>query len=222
MEKPITWSFSALKDYKTCARKYHAEKILKLYPYTETEAIRYGKEMHKAFELYLLNGTPLNVSFARFLPMLDRVKAIPGVVLCEHEMGVKRDLSPCSFNDPKRWVRGIADVVVLDEEGGRAHVIDWKSGGAKYPDKGQLELMALMLFAHFPKVNVVKGALVFVSHNTLVKGAYKREDAPKLWQPWYDNVARLEVSHSTGTWHPNPNGLCRKWCPVEHCEFRGE
>lgn len=222
MEKPITWSFSALKSFRTCARKYHAESILKLYPHQETEATRYGTELHKAFELYLLNGTPVGPSFARFLPMLDRVKAIPGALLCEYEMGVKRDLSPCAFNDPDRWARGIADVVVVDQESGRAHIIDWKSGGAKYADKRQLELMALMLFSHFPKVNVVKGALAFVNHNALVKATYKREDAPTLWDWWYGDVARLEASHDANVWHPNPSGLCKKWCPVEHCEFRGE
>ena len=32
MTAPVTWSHSGLKDFEGCARRYHAVKVLKLYP----------------------------------------------------------------------------------------------------------------------------------------------------------------------------------------------
>ena len=37
MKKPA-WSHSSLKDFEGCQRRYHEVKVLKKYPFTETEA----------------------------------------------------------------------------------------------------------------------------------------------------------------------------------------
>ena len=51
------------------------------------------------------------------------------------------------------WWRGIADLVILDADNHIAWVVDYKTGkSARYADKGQLELMALATFKHFPVV----------------------------------------------------------------------
>jgi hypothetical protein len=215
----LTWSFSALKEYKTCARKYHANRVLKLYPAQETEATIYGKLVHTAAEEYIRDGKPLVGNMARFKKSLDALKSIPGRKLCELEMALKPDGTPCNFDDEGRWVRGIADLVILN--GDKAFVCDYKTGSAKYPDKSQLELMALMLFAHYPEVTEVKAALLFVHHNKLVPALYKRENEQKMWANWRSDVDTLQSSYDNDMWHPNPNGLCRKWCNVEYCEYRG-
>ena len=44
----VKWSHSALKDYEGCARRYHEVKVLKHYPFKDTQATLYGKEVHKA------------------------------------------------------------------------------------------------------------------------------------------------------------------------------
>lgn len=58
MTKPIAWSHTALKDYEGCPRRYHEVRVLKKYPFQETEATRYGNDLHKAIELYIQNQTP--------------------------------------------------------------------------------------------------------------------------------------------------------------------
>jgi hypothetical protein len=219
MSQPLTWSFSALKEYKTCARKYHASRVLKLYPMQDTDATRYGKEVHTAAELYVRDGTPIPKGLEFLTPILDALIAIPGEKLCELEMALKPDCSPCDFHDEARWVRGIADLVIIN--GDKARVCDYKSGSARYPDKTQLELMSLMIFAHYPEVQSVKGALLFVHHDVVIKGMYKRADSDKMWAKWRTDVAMIEASMEGDRWPPNPSGLCRKWCPVEHCEHRG-
>ena len=66
------WSFSSLKLFETCPRKYQAEKVTKEVPYTETEATVYGTELHKASEDFIRDGTPIPERFAFVRPYLDR------------------------------------------------------------------------------------------------------------------------------------------------------
>ena len=59
MNKQVAWSHSALNTFTTCPKKYWHEKIKKDVPFTESDASRYGKEVHKAFEDYIGKGTKL-------------------------------------------------------------------------------------------------------------------------------------------------------------------
>lgn len=214
-----SWSFSALKTFETCPRKYHAEKVLKLYPFEETEQSRYGTEVHLAAEKYIQYGTPLPVGMEQFKPALDALNKIPGEKKVELKMALTVDRQVTDFRAKDAWVRGIADLVIID--GDKARVVDYKTGSAKYPDKKQLELMALMVFDHFPEVQTVKAALAFLLHDVVVKGEYTRDQSDELWEKWISRTDILEGSFEHDNWPPNPNGLCRKWCPVEHCEFNG-
>lgn len=215
----ITWSFSSLKEYKTCARKYHANRVLKLYPHQDTEATLYGKVVHKAFEDYIREGTPLPKDLEKHRPLMDVLVALPGTKLCEHEMALKSDCSPCAFDAEDRWVRGIADLVVLN--GPTAYCYDYKTGSDRYADLTQLELMALMLFAHYPEVEKVKGALLFTKTGVMKRAIYKRELSEKYWARWRGDLTMLESSYAADVWHPNPSGLCRKHCPCDFCEHHG-
>ena len=214
------WSFSAIKLFETCPRKYHAEKVLKLYPFQETEHTRYGTEVHKALEDYVLLGTPLAEGYQKFKRIVDVFVKMPGRKCCELQMAVNKDKVPVPFLSKDVWVRGIADLVVVKEN--KAFVVDYKTGSAKYPDKKQLELMALLVFKHFPDITHVKAALVFLLHNVVVKAEYKRDDEDKLWEKWEEKSTLLSAAFEHNNWPPKPNGLCRKWCPVAHCEFQGE
>jgi hypothetical protein len=49
--------------------------------------------------------------------------------------------------------------VILDDD--LAWVVDYKTGkSSKYADKGQLELMALSLFAKYPQIKTVRAGLL--------------------------------------------------------------
>jgi hypothetical protein len=216
--KTVTWSHSALKDFEGCPRRYHEVKVLNNFPFQETEATYYGKEFHTAAELYIRDGTPLPPQFAYSKDVLDALIAKPGRKLCEHEMGVTVDLRPCDFNDKDAWVRGIADLLIIDDENLTARVVDYKTGNNKYPDRDQLKLMALMVFAHFPHIRKVTGALLFVVKNDLVKASYLRGEAEEYWWDYRERVARIEKAHETGVWNPKPTPLCG-WCVVKTCEY---
>jgi hypothetical protein len=60
-------------------------------------------------------------------------------------------------------------LLIVDDENLTAWVADWKTGNNKYPDRDQLVLMSLMVFAHFPHIRKVNSALLFIVKNDMVK-----------------------------------------------------
>lgn len=196
--------------------------MLKEYEEPETEAMLYGNMFHEAAELYIRDRVPLPKKFDYAKPLLDSLAAIPGDKLCEYKMGVTDDLEPCEFDSDDVWFRGISDLSIINKDKRKAHVFDYKTGkSAKYADSGQLELMALATFAHFPKVDRVKAALLFVVSDQIVEGYYKRDQVPELWAKWLQKFATFESAHEKDVWNPNPSGLCRRHCPVLSCPHNG-
>lgn len=218
MSTQVTWSHSALKDFEGCARRYHEVKVLKRYPFTDTKHTIYGKDVHKAIEDYGRDGKPLPPEFIMFQPVVDALLAKPGRKLFEHEMALTKDLRPCDFKDDNRWVRGIADLLIVDDDNLTARVVDWKTGNDKYPDRDQLTLMSLMVFAHFPHIRSVSSALFFIVKGSMVKHKMVREDAEAAWWDYRERVAKLEAAHEFDVWNPSQSPLCG-WCPVKECTF---
>ena len=218
MEEKITWSHSALKDYEGCARRYHEVKVLNRFPFQDTEQTRYGKDLHLAAELYVKEGTPIPEHFAFIKPVLDALLAKSGRKFAELEMALTEELNPVAFNSPNRWVRGIADLVIVIDDNYTARIVDYKTGNDKYPDRDQLILMSLMVFAHFPHIKHVKSALLFVVKNSMVTHEMGLEDIEPAWWQYRQRVAKLNASHAHDVWNPNRTPLCG-WCPVTNCEF---
>ena len=77
-EHKIRFSHSSLKDYEGCARRYHEVKVLRKYPFQETDATRYGTEVHAAIENYIKDGTPIPDMYSQFQPVVDAVLRKPG------------------------------------------------------------------------------------------------------------------------------------------------
>lgn len=217
------WSYSGLKQFKTCAKQYYEIRVAKnVQPPENTEATLYGKAYHTAAEEYIKSGEVIPEQFSFTKQHLDSLKSIPGTKYCEHKMGLTKDLTPCDFFDPQVWCRGVADLLIINEDTKTARVIDYKTGSAKYADTAQLELMALMVFKHFPKIKKVKGGLLFVVANEFKKEDYQEEKSHIYWRGWLTDVNRLETAHKTGVWNPTRSGLCKRFCPVLSCNHNGK
>jgi CRISPR/Cas system-associated exonuclease Cas4 (RecB family) len=182
------WSFSKIKAFEQCPKKFYHLKVAKD---------------------YAKGG-------------LDALIAKRGDKLCEYKMGLTASLEPCDFFADDVWFRGIADLVILDEEAETAWVVDYKTGkNARYADKGQLELMALATFKHFPKVKKVRGGLMFVVSNDLITDSYDLVSQGELWRKWLTDIANMESAFENDTWNANPSGLCRAHCVVLECPHNG-
>ena len=222
MNKAAPWSFSRIKAFEQCPKQFYHEKVLKQYPFVQTDAIIYGNEFHKACENYIGKNEPLPNKFLYVKEVLDNLNSRRGIKLCEKKLGVTANLEPCDFYSKDVWFRGIADLLIIDVVGNMAWVVDYKTGkSAKYADKGQLELMALSVFAHYPDIEKVNAGLVFVVANKLVKETYEIVDRANLWEKWASNYATMEKAFEADVWNPRPSGLCRRHCPVTECPHNG-
>ena len=212
------WSHSALKDFEGCARRYHEVKVLKKYPFPSTEATRYGVQVHEALELYIRDGKPIPPEYQQFKGVVDALMAKPGRKIAEQQLALTADLQPCAWDASNAWVRGIADMLIIDDDDMTARVIDWKTGNNKYPDRDQLVLMSLMVFAHYPHIRKVYSALLFIVKNDMVKLSMTRDNVEKHWGRYRERTAKLEASYANDVWNPTQTPLCG-WCVVKSCEF---
>jgi len=217
----VRWSHSSLKDYEGCARKYQQVKVLKNYPFQETDATRYGTQVHEAIEFYIRDSKPLPVIYAQFQPVVDAMLSKPGRKFAEYEMALDERLVPCAWDAPQAWVRGIADILIIDDDNLTAWVGDWKTGNNRYPDRDQLVLMSLMVFQHFPHIRKVNSALLFIVKDDMVKMQMMRDQADAAWTKYRERIGRIKASFEHDVWNPSSSPLCR-WCPVKTCEFHPE
>lgn len=215
----VVWSFSSLKTFQQCPRKYYRTKVLKDIKEPDTQATLYGKSVHTAAEEFIRDGKPIPPEYEYVRPMLENLKTIEGDKHCEVRLGLTKDLQPCDFSAKNVWWHGIADLVILNEPKQIAYSIDYKtSKSARYADVKQLDLVAVGIFKRFPNIVRVKSALAFVVSKEFVKAEHYAEMVPKYIEKPAQDVARIEAALDNGVWNPIQGPLC-KFCAVRDCEY---
>lgn len=215
-------SYSNIKAFEQCPKQFYHVKHLAEYPFIETEAIREGNAFHKAAEDYVRDNLSLPPRFKYAQRTLDSLKAKPGEKFCELKLGITYDLEPCSFFAKNVWIRGIVDLLIIDAEKKLAWIIDYKTGkNTKYADTDQLELMALLVFAHYPGIEDVRAGLVFVKADELIRKKYQKLKRAELWSGWIKRHQKMMEAYNLGKWPTRESGLCRAHCPVKDCIHNG-
>lgn len=215
----VVWSFSSLKTFQQCPKKYYHTKIAKDVVEPDTQATIYGKSVHTAAEEYIRDGTPLPKPYAYIRPFLDRLNSIPGDKYCELKLGLTEDLKPCDFHDSEVWWHGIADLVVVDEERELAHSVDYKtSKNSRYADIAQLQYVAAGIFAKFPRVKKVRSALLFVVSEELIHADQHVDQMERYMEKPRQDIARIKAALNNEVWNPISGPLC-KFCAVKQCEY---
>lgn len=214
----IAWSYSSLKTFQQCPKKYYHTRVAKDVKEGDSEATIYGKDLHKAAEDYIKDGTPIPPQFAYIQATVDALKAIPGEKLCEERLAVTNrsgKLASCNFFDKDVWYRGVVDLLILQED--EAYMIDYKtSKNAKYADVQQLDLMAAAIFIRYPNIKKIKSALVFVVSNEFVKKEQESSHQIAYFEKVRFDIERIETAMKTGVWNAVSGPLCG-WCPVKQC-----
>ena len=215
----IVWSYSSLKTFQQCPRKYYHTKVAKDIREPDTKATLYGKLMHTVAEEFIRDGKPIPPEFDYLEPTLQMLAAIPGEKHCEVKLGLTRKMKACDFDAPDVWWHGIADLVIINEEKGLAHSVDYKtSKSARYADIKQLDLVAAGIFAKFPEVKKIKSALVFVVSKEFVKSDHNKEQELHYVAQMLPDITRIESALKTNVWNPVSGPLC-KFCAVKDCEY---
>ena len=215
----IAWSYSSIKTFEQCPKKYYHLKILKDIKDSGNTATIYGQEVHKAAEDYVKDGTPIPEKFAYIRGVVERIGSQEGKKYTELKMGLSKTeegYAPCKFLGKDVWWRGIADVVVIN--GNTAYSIDYKtSKNARYADTKQLDLIAGALFTWFPQLDTIRSALVFVVSGDVVKKDHYREHMNKYLNTFESALDRLDNAEQSAVWNAVTGPLCR-FCPVVSCE----
>lgn len=213
----LAHSYSSIKQFENCPRQYYHVKILKDFRSSATDATLYGERVHKAFEEFVRDGTPLPAALEDYRPLVEPLANVPGTIYCERKLAIRADFTPCGFFDSDVWYRGLPDYLVISPDGTTARIADYKTGkSSRFADTAQLELMAAMVMAHHPEVKTVKGILLFVVVKDIIKAEYTRAQLPEIWSKWAGRANAIEKALELGVWNPRSSALCR-FCPVSSC-----
>ena len=217
-EVVLTHSYSSIKMYDNCPKRYFHQRIAKHVTDQGGEATLYGERLHKMLEERLRDDVDLPAEAAVHAPLVDAVlrSAGNGTLMVEQEMTLNRKLKPTGWWAEDAWMRSKLDVLVI--KGKRAIVLDWKTGKRR-PDFDQLELFALQVFAHHKDVDEVSSGFVWLKDQAIDRNTYNRGNIGELWSQLLNKVSRIERSLHSDDWPAKPSGLCR-FCPARHlCEF---
>ena len=213
------WSYSSLSTFKQCPKKYYHLKVAKDVKDVGSSAMYYGNQVHKAAEDYIKDGVPIPTKFKFLQRPLDVLNKIDGDKHCEIRMGVTKqdnEYTPTGFFGKDVWRRGVADLLIVN--GKKAYLIDYKTGkNAEYADTKQLDLLAGATFTHFPEVETIKSALLYVVSNDFIRKKHTADLCKSYFTVFDEELDRLEVALEEDVWNAVESGLC-KFCPVTSCE----
>jgi hypothetical protein len=216
----MSHSFTSLEMHKQCPRRYYENRVIKIHPYKESPATAWGNAVHSALENYQKRGTPLPENMQGYSWVCtDIIDQLSPDAVAEIEFSFTAEGKECARNNwnAKLW-SGKADVIDIVD--GHCVVVDWKTGGSKYPKVEQVHLMSMFVMLKYPEVQSVSGLLFFlddgVVHPTDGSARWTRDDLPTMWAEWMAKVAAVEQNRTMGVWPPQVNNLCG-WCECSSC-----
>lgn len=211
MSQLMPLSFSRLSTFENCEAKFEHLYVTKRVTDSDNEFTIYGTRVHEQLEKYGRGEiTELSEETEQWGALVDKILAVPGDKLFEHQLAIRRDKTPCDWFAPDVWLRGVADVLVVNGE--KAYCLDWKTGKVK-DNPTQLQLFAAMIFAHFPEVQTVKTSFVWLNHATTTDSTFQRSKVAYIWNALEPRFARVQDAVDLGVFKAKPSGLC-KWCPA--------
>lgn len=221
--KNFSWSYSRLKAFEDCPRRYHETQVKKdAWPEEKSDMLVWGDAVHKAMADALRTGEPLPTKFHIYQQWVDKVARTEGELLVEDECqwAITREMKPCAWFAKNVWLRTVADAVKLDYPA--ALVVDWKTGKSINGDPIQLLLTSLMAFLQFPKLQCVRSDFVWLQEDSQTTQVVYRNECAKHWEQLMPRVARLEQATIDDNFPPIPGRFCRNWCAVKNCEYNGK
>ena len=216
--KAFAWSYSKLKNFESCPKRYYNVDVAKVVKEEESEQLQYGNSLHKALAEAITGKAPLPKPFTGFQPWVDKITRTEGTILVEQQLAITQELGPTEWFGKDAWYRGIADVIKI--VGPVAVVLDWKTGKI-LEDGVQLALMAQCVFAHHPSIEKIRTEFVWLKEDATTRADFSRDDMHNVWTGLLPRVKQLEDAHGGANFPPKPGHLCRRWCPVTACPHHG-
>ena len=210
----IAWSYSRLKTFEACPRKFFLLNISKEVKDTGSAAMDAGQRDHKALQAAVETGAPLPPHLASCEPVVAQLRGAKDAgrqVLTEQQWAFTRDFQPTGWFDKSVWVRVILDIAVIGTK--TAWVGDYKTG-KRDPDWDQLELFAASTFLTYPSVQTVHAQFLWTAHDTQDSEVFQRSQAPDIWGKFIPRVEKINEAEKTRIWEKRPARQC-DWCPAK-------
>ena len=199
----MSFSNSSIKTYEQCPFKYKLTRIDGLSEPAGPAADR-GKLIHSELENALINMPMYSEATEYWESFIDELRARGAKP--EVEIGLTREWEPCGFSESKVWLRGVLDVLCLNNN--TAYVADWKTGKERdYTE--QLRLYAGMIFATQPQIEVVETEILYVDLKKKVTYAPIPRTEWPIIQEWLES--RIVKIENDDVLAPKPSYNC-KWC----------
>lgn len=231
--KTFSWSYSKLKNYETCPRRYQAVDVDKSVPQERSEALDRGDELHEAMRRRVEGGEPLPahlVYMKHWAEKLTKLLHPYQIIQTELKLSTDRMGVPTAYFDKSTWVRTKIDYlrVLPNEDTGRdfGHIVDYKTGKMPSSPKGwdgtQLTINAFMVFQNYQTIDKLRVDYLWTEYNDTTHEIFTRAETPAAYSALLPRVSLLENAHVTGQFPPKPGGLCENYCPVSSCEHHGK
>lgn len=211
--RKLVYTFTNLQAYRNCAHAMYRRYLKKDIPYVESPEMKWGNDVHTAFERRVGSRQPLPANMQQWemfaAPFDSRVASV------EQKLGITREGRTTGFWDHDCWFRGKVDVALVN--GDKAFINDWKTGKSNYEDPFELETGALLLKARYSEITVVKGHYTWLKENRAGQ-VYDLSRFRDTWNEINRLVAKIEADRTSGEFEKQRSGLCG-WCDVKDCEF---
>lgn len=220
--KQVAWSYSRLNNYETCPKKFFHSSVRKDVIEAESEAMRYGKLVHKALELRVSKDKPMPLNLRYLDKYAKLIAESKGEKLTEQQLAIDNNFSPCGWFDKKTWCRAILDLAIIN--GTHAVVIDYKTGKIS-SDFTQLRLAGVLLMLHMPELQTVDLSYLWTKDKKITKydeGPLTRDDIKTVVTELMPRIKKYERAHRMESFPARPGFLCKNWCHIKTCPYHGE
>lgn len=212
--RPFVGSFTSLKQFLDCEHAMLRKYVRKDIPFVESKEMAWGNAVHAAFENRLRAKMPLPDNmrqWEQFALPFDKHQ-----VLVEQKLGMTALWQTCDFFAKDVYFRGKIDTAIIDLQGKRAYIGDWKTGNSRYEDPFELETGAMLLKLKFPELVAIKGAYIWLKENRAgqIYDLSKFKDTAVRIRTIMNEIADKRIN---GGWLKKQSGLCG-FCPVKDCE----
>lgn len=180
-----------------------------------------GTAVHDALRQRLKLNEPLPGDYVHYEPLCAQILHKPAsrVLHVEQKLGLAKDGGTCGFFHPDTWLRGMADVVLVETATGQAWLGDWKTGKER-EDPFELAVQALLLKVAHPSLKKITGNYIWL-RNLRAGATHDVSDTDKTLKKIRDLEASIERRIVNNDWPADEGPLCG-YCPVTHemCEFK--
>ncbi len=213
----MIFSYSNLNTWDICPRQFEHRYMLKDVPYVETDAMKWGNQVHTAFENRINKGTPFPMGMKLFEKYTDFGSYM---VQAEVKLGMTSGGYACDFFDPNAWLRGKVDVLIQHKDRlGTAYLRDWKTGKRR-EDPEELAIGAVLVKAKHLEFETIKGDYVWLKDDQIGQQHDLSATKQKL-EMLHHKTDQIQHQMKMGYMPPKQGPLCG-WCPVKSCEFHPE